>query len=90
MSEGQKPIDRLTEAQEAMLPEVRDEWIAIGLNCEPLDFPRARAGAVKAFAAANLTMPERAVACQSPMSAAICKVGINRWINRKNGEPIID
>lgn len=63
-------LTELTKEQEALLPIVRDEWIAIGLSTEPADRPRAEAGVALAYQAANLPPPKEIVWELSPRAGA--------------------
>lgn len=60
----------LTPEELAMLPGIRDEWLAIGLCTERADRPRAEAGARLAYQLANLEVPELIVWEESPMAGA--------------------
>lgn len=50
-------LDRLTPEQEALLPVVRDEWLAHGLCTEPADRADAEAGVAHAYETAGLAPP---------------------------------
>ena len=64
-------IEKLTPDQEAALPAVRDEWLAIGLSTEPADRAEAEAGVAEAYRAAGMEPPEIVVWVDSPMAGAI-------------------
>ena len=64
-------IDKLTQEQMDMLPVIRDEWLAIGTSCEPLNFEASQAAAKKAYAAAGLEPPKYFFQFDSPMGAAL-------------------
>ena len=64
-------ITSLTPEQEAMLAQVRDEWIGHGLSTEPADRPAAEAGVRLAYERAGLTPPSAMVWLDSPMAGAI-------------------
>lgn len=59
-------ITSLTPEQEALLPVVRDEWLAIGLSCEPANRAEAEDGVRMAYEAVNLTPPQRIFWFDSP------------------------
>ena len=44
-----KKLERLTPDQLAILPRKRDEWIAVGLNTEPIDLEGFKRGLSKAY-----------------------------------------
>ena len=64
-------IDRLTPEQEAMLPVVRDEWLAHGLATGPADREEAVAGVRAAYEATGLEPPPLVVWLDSPLAGAI-------------------
>lgn len=64
-------IKKLTPEQEALIPVVRDEWIAHGLKTGPADRPEAESGIRQAYEAAGLQPPELVVWADSPMAGAI-------------------
>ena len=66
-----KKLEKLTDAQLARLPQIRDEWLAIGLSTEPLNFEAAKSAVVKIYAAAGLEPPKWFFRFQSPIAAAI-------------------
>jgi len=64
-------ITKLTPAQLARIPEVRDQWLATGLSTERADRPRAEAGVRLAYEAAGLEPPKIIVWLDSPMAGAM-------------------
>jgi hypothetical protein len=64
-------ITQLTDTQLALIPIVRDEWLQIGLSCEPLDLPRAKLAVRKAYRAVKLEPPTLWFVADSPLSGAI-------------------
>ena len=64
-------IDTLTVEQEAMLAQVRDEWLAVGLSTEPADRPAAEEGARQAYRRAGLEPPRVVVWLDSPLAGRI-------------------
>jgi len=81
-------INELTKDQVARLPEIRDEWIKIGLSCEPLDFEQAKLGVKWAYEAADLTPPTWHFVADSPLSGAMMSVllhDFNGKISKYNG-----
>ncbi len=65
-----KVLETLTPEQEAMLPEIRDAWIKIGLSCEPLDLPRATNAVHMAYEAGGLAPPKHIFVADSPLSCS--------------------
>lgn len=72
--------DKITELPQEVVdrfPEIRDEWIKIGLSTQPADRPRAEAGVDMAYKAADLEPPQVKVWVDSPlqgsMAAAVCR-----------------
>lgn len=63
-------IDTLTPEQKALLPVIRDEWIAIGSSTEPANRPAAEAGVRLAYEIAGLTPPTAFVWRRSPLEGA--------------------
>ena len=66
-------LERLTPDQEALLPAVRDEWIAIGLDTRPSDRPAAERGVAEMYRRGGLEPPTRIVWCGSPLSMALTR-----------------
>lgn len=64
-------IDKLTPEQEALIPVIRDEWIAHGLSTQPADRPEAEAGAAQAYEQAGLVPPRFFVWLDSPLAGAV-------------------
>jgi hypothetical protein len=63
-------LSKMTDAQLARLPAIRDEWLKIGLSCEPLDFEAAKAAAIDAYHVAGLKEPKYFFRFRSPIEAA--------------------
>lgn len=63
-------IKNLTERQLARMLEVRDQWIAHGLSCDPADETRAESGIIESYRNAGLSTPY-IVWCASPLSGAL-------------------
>jgi hypothetical protein len=78
-----KKLEKLTDAQLARLPQIRDEWLKIGLSTEPLNFEAAKSAVAKVYAAAGLDAPKLFFRFQSPIAAAIgaaiLKAGAQVW-----------
>lgn len=64
-------IQTLTPEQEALLPVIRDEWLAVGLSTAPADRPAAEEGVRLAYAAANLPPPQHYLWRGSPWAGAL-------------------
>src|SRR3990172_6166118 len=64
-------LDKLTPDQEALLPVIRDEWLAVGLSTERADRARAEAGVRAAYAAAKLPPPAIVVWLESPLPGGV-------------------
>lgn len=64
-------ITELTAEQEAMLAEVRDEWLTVGLSTEPADRAAAENGVRAAYRRAGLTPPRVMVWLDSPLAGCI-------------------
>jgi len=71
-------ITELTPEQIAQFPVYRKKWIDIGLSCEPLDFERAKAAAIKVYESAGLPPPRYFFYFDSPVSAAIAAIYIKQ------------
>jgi hypothetical protein len=63
-------LRQLSAEQEALLPVVRDEWLATGLSTAPADRARAEDGVYQAYRAAGLLPPSEYVWCDSPFEGA--------------------
>lgn len=63
---------KLTPEQEALLPQIRDEWIAIGLQTdgETVDRTAAESAVDKAYKCAGLRVPQWKVWAESPLAGA--------------------
>lgn len=66
-----KVIEKLTPAQEALLPVYRDKWIKIGLDTTPCDRPACEAAVKLAYEKADQKPPSRVVWLRSPLAGAI-------------------
>ena len=66
-----KKIQKLTPQQQALLPAVRDEWLAHGLSTTPADRPTAEAGVAAAYRAAGLEPPAFIIWLGSPWAGAV-------------------
>ncbi len=64
-------IQKLTTEQEAILPDIRDEWLAYGLATGPAGRYAAEAGVADAYRAAGLRPPRIVVWLDSPYAGAI-------------------
>jgi hypothetical protein len=68
-----KVIEKLTPAQEAMLEEVRQQWIEIGLCTNPADRPKAEAAILESYRLAGLAPPKKIGWCGSPLSQGLTR-----------------
>jgi len=73
-------IESLTPEQEAMLLDVRDEWIAYGLSTEPADRETAERGVDEAYKAAGLKPPSVKLWLRSPLEGAIAAVQVRAQV----------
>lgn len=64
-------IENLTPQQEAMLAEVRDEWLAVGLSTEPADRHAAEEGVRQAYRRAGLKPPSVVIWLDSPIAGCV-------------------
>ena len=64
-------IENLTPQQEAMLAEVRDEWLAVGLSTEPADRAAAEEGVRQAYRRAGLKPPSVVIWLDSPIAGCV-------------------
>lgn len=64
-------LESLTKEQEARLPEICDEWIAIGLSTEPLDFGAATDAVNRAYRVAGLEPPKLILQANNPLEAVV-------------------
>lgn len=67
-----KRIPEMTDELRALMPIVRDEWIAHGLSCEPIDRQSTLAGITAAYAAAKLP-PPFVIGLPSPLGGAVTR-----------------
>jgi hypothetical protein len=63
-------IEKLTAEQEALLPVVRDKWLASGLSTQPANRAEAERGVRLAYQAAGLELPQFILWAQSPYAGA--------------------
>ncbi len=70
-------INELTKEQEAMIPIIRDEWLAHGLSTSPADRAQAETGVKLAYEAAGLKPPMTIIWAQSPVHGGYLKAAIN-------------
>lgn len=75
-------LEKLTPEQEARLPQIRDEWLAIGCSTEPCDFEAAKEAACRAYKEAGLAAPTRFYHARGPLEAAEMAVDLT------NTEPL--
>src|SRR6185437_8284887 len=66
-----KKIQKLTAEQEALLPIVRDEWLAHGLSTKPANRAEAEAGVAAAYRAAGLQSPQFIIWLGSPWAGTV-------------------
>jgi len=72
-------IDRLTKEQEALIPVVRDEWLAHGLSTAPADRATAERGVAEAYHAAGLEPSRTIVWLESPLRGCIAAAILTAW-----------
>jgi hypothetical protein len=68
-----KKIEKLTPAQQELLPKIRDEWLSRGLSTQPANRPEAERGVKLAYAAANLPAPQFIIWVDSPYAGAFAQ-----------------
>ena len=68
-----KKIESLTPEQEALLPEIRDEWIALGLSTDPANRPEAEEAINTSYKVAGLEVPQWIIWMDSPFAGALAQ-----------------
>jgi len=71
-------LSELNAEQTALLPVVRDIWIAIGLATGDCDFIAAKESLKKVYGAAELQTPELVLLADSPLSGAMMASALQR------------
>ena len=71
-------IDTLTVEQEAMLAQVRDEWLAVGLSTEPASRPAAEEGVRQAYRRAGLEPPSVVIWLDSPYAGCVASAMLSQ------------
>ena len=71
-------IDTLTVEQEAMLAQVRDEWIEVGLSTEPASRPAAEEGVRQAYRRAGLEPPSVVIWLGSPYAGCVASAMLSQ------------
>lgn len=66
-------ITSLTPEQEAMIPVIRDKWIAIGTSCESIDIPKALEAVKLMYECAGIQAPSTQEICfvRSPLEGLV-------------------
>lgn len=64
-------IDKLTAAQEELLQDVHDEWVAHGLSTAPADRPAVEQAMREVYSAAGLTPPRFVIWLDSPWAGTV-------------------
>lgn len=82
----QKMLTELTPEQEALMPIVRDEWLAVGLSTEPTDPMKAEEAVKKAYECANLQPPKWIYHADSPLHGVVMVAVIQKWADEHNPE----
>jgi len=72
----------LTPAQEALLPQARNAWLAAGLSTEPADWHAAYLGIHAAYLAAGLAPPRFIIRVASPWAAVLAQAMAPEIITR--------
>lgn len=78
-------LTKLTPEQEALIPVVREAWLAVGLSTSPADRPAAEQGVRLAYEAAGLRPPAEILWLGSPDAG--CKVAA--LLSRDDGDKIL-
>ena len=81
-----KRIDFLTDEQAAMLSDVRDEWLAVGLSTEPADRAAAEDGVRSAYRRAGLEPPKLMVWRDSPLAGCIGAAALGQVLDQTRGQ----
>ena len=71
-------IDTLTVEQEAMLAQVRDEWIEVGLSTEPANRPAAEEGVRQAYRRAGMEPPSVVIWLGSPYAGCVASAMLSQ------------
>jgi len=83
-------IEKLTPEQEALIPIVRDEWLAYGLSTEPANRPLAESGAMRAYKEAGLEPPHTIIWCDSPMAGGYCNAAVEEVLKLSDKKPFTE
>ena len=63
-------IENLSDEQSALIPQVRDEWLKIGLDTAPVDHTKVREILGRLYALANKPAPKNIVHLDSPLQVS--------------------
>ena len=63
-------IEKLPAELERRLPEIRDDWLRVGLSTQPADRPEAEAAIDEVYAAGGLKPPRLKIWLRSPLEGA--------------------
>ena len=75
-------LDRLSAQQLALLADVRDQWLAVGLAAASADRPQAERGARLAYQAAGLPVPPLVLWLRSPLEGVLGLTTLRRKFQR--------
>ncbi len=77
-------LQQLTPEQEARLPEIRDEWVKIGLSTEPLDLEPAKDAVCRAYKDAGLEPPSLFLVANDPVECALMGATLRSQAQARN------
>lgn len=81
-------LNSLTPQQESRLSQIRDEWIQIGLSCEPVDLPNAKLAIAKTYKAARLSPPEIFIVLDSPIAGLVGACLLDQQVGSQVGSQV--
>ncbi len=83
-------LDSLTKQQADLMPQVVEEWLAIGLCCEPLDFGAAKLAVAKTYQSAGLAPPSLYFVADSPLHGALMSITVRAQVGDQVGAQVRD
>lgn len=86
-----RKLNRLTDEHIEDIMRLRDEWMDVGLSCEPCDIEEAKAAATDVYRVSGFDPPTWWVVADSPLGAGMCDLlvqyGLGDW---RVGRPLHD